>query len=57
MAKVSNGLLRSQKNANAVILTKVRYGDRDVEVSIPHVAKYKDFVPVLVDDIDRTHHD
>jgi phosphoribosylpyrophosphate synthetase len=54
MAKVSNGLLRSQKNANAVILTKVRYGDRDVEVSIPHVAKYKDFVPVLVDDIIST---
>jgi ribose-phosphate pyrophosphokinase len=37
-----------------VILTKVRYGDRDVEVSIPHVAKYKDFVPVLVDDIIST---
>jgi ribose-phosphate pyrophosphokinase len=55
MAKVSNGLLRSQ-NANApyVILTKVRYSDRDVEVSIPHVAKYKDFVPVLVDDIIST---
>jgi ribose-phosphate pyrophosphokinase len=37
-----------------VILTKVRYSDRDVEVSIPHVAKYKDFVPVLVDDIIST---
>jgi ribose-phosphate pyrophosphokinase len=36
-----------------VILTKVRYSDRDVEVSIPH-AKYKDFVPVLVDDIIST---
>ncbi|MFT4983242.1 MAG: ribose-phosphate pyrophosphokinase [Flavobacterium sp.] len=44
------------KNANApyMILTKVRYSDRDVEVSIPHVAKYKDFVPVLVDDIIST---
>jgi ribose-phosphate pyrophosphokinase len=31
----------------------VRY-DIDVEVSIPHVAKYKDFVPVLVDDIIST---
>lgn len=37
-----------------MILTKVRYSDRDVEVSIPHVAKYKDFVPVLVDDIIST---
>jgi ribose-phosphate pyrophosphokinase len=36
-----------------VILTK-GYSDRDVEVSIPHVAKYKDFVPVLVDDIIST---
>jgi hypothetical protein len=38
---VSNGLLRSQKMLANVILTKVRYSDRDVEVSIPHVAKYK----------------
>jgi ribose-phosphate pyrophosphokinase len=44
------------KNANApyVILTKVRHGDSDVEVSIPHLEKYKDYVPVLVDDIIST---
>ena len=44
------------KNANApyVILTKIRHGDRDVEVSIPHLEKYKDYVPVLVDDIIST---
>lgn len=44
------------KNANApyVILTKIRHGDRDVEVSIPHLDKYKDYVPVLVDDIIST---
>lgn len=44
------------KNANApyVILTKVRHGDRDVEVSVPHFDTYKDHIPVLVDDIIST---
>jgi ribose-phosphate pyrophosphokinase len=44
------------KNANApyIILTKIRYGDRDVEVSIPHFDTYKDHSPVLVDDIIST---
>ncbi|UQD56492.1 ribose-phosphate pyrophosphokinase [Flavobacterium sp. K5-23] len=44
------------KNANApyIILTKVRHGDRDVEISVPLIEKYKDFTPVLVDDIIST---
>jgi ribose-phosphate pyrophosphokinase len=44
------------KNANApyIILTKVRHGDRDVEISVPLIEKHKDFTPVLVDDIIST---
>jgi ribose-phosphate pyrophosphokinase len=44
------------KNANApyIILTKIRHGDRDVEVSIPHFEIYKSHIPVLVDDIIST---
>ncbi len=36
------------------VLNKVRHGDRDVEVSIPDVDRYKDSTPVLVDDIIST---
>jgi ribose-phosphate pyrophosphokinase len=44
------------KNANApyIILTKIRHGDRNVEVSVPHFDTYKDHTPVLVDDIIST---
>lgn len=44
------------KNANSpyIILSKIRHGDRDVEVSIPQINQYKDHVPVLVDDIIST---
>ena len=44
------------KNANApyIILTKIRHGARNVEVSIPHFDTYKDHSPVLVDDIIST---
>ncbi|HEA23709.1 hypothetical protein LCGC14_0847330 [marine sediment metagenome] len=44
------------KKANApfTVLQKVRHGDRDVEVSVPDVDKYKDSTPVLVDDIIST---
>jgi len=37
-----------------VVLTKVRHGDRDVEVSVPDVDKWRDATPVLVDDIIST---
>lgn len=36
------------------VLNKIRHGDRDVEVSVPDIEKYKDLTPVLVDDIIST---
>ncbi len=44
------------KNADApfTVLEKVRHGDRNVEVSIPEIDKYKQATPVLVDDIIST---
>jgi ribose-phosphate pyrophosphokinase len=44
------------KNAEVpfIVLEKIRHGDRDVEVSIPHIEKYKNHIPVLVDDIIST---
>lgn len=44
----------NKANAPFTVLEKIRHGDRDVEVSIPDVAKYKDHTPVLVDDIIST---
>ncbi len=37
-----------------VILTKIRRGDRDVEVSIPNVATWHTHTPILIDDIIST---
>lgn len=37
-----------------VVLDKTRRGDRDVEVSVPHVDRWRDRTPVLVDDIIST---
>jgi ribose-phosphate pyrophosphokinase len=37
-----------------VVLQKVRHGDRDVDVSVPDVARWRDHTPVLVDDIVST---
>lgn len=36
------------------VLTKIRHGDKDVEVSVPEIDKYADHRPVLVDDIIST---
>ncbi|AOP35448.1 phosphoribosylpyrophosphate synthetase [Leptospira tipperaryensis] len=36
------------------VLEKIRRGDRDVEVSVPHLEKYKNSTPVLIDDIIST---
>jgi ribose-phosphate pyrophosphokinase len=36
------------------VLEKQRFGDHDVQVSLPHVANYLDRTPVLVDDIIST---
>lgn len=43
-----------QANVPYIILRKKRRGDRDVEISVPDVKKYKDYRPVLVDDIIST---
>ena len=37
-----------------VVLQKVRHGDREVEISVPEVARWRDHIPVLVDDIVST---
>jgi ribose-phosphate pyrophosphokinase len=44
------------KNAEVpfIVLEKIRHGDSDVEVSIPQIEKYKNHIPVLVDDIIST---
>jgi len=44
------------KNANApfIVLEKIRHGDKDVDVSVPEVNNYKNYTPVLVDDIIST---
>jgi ribose-phosphate pyrophosphokinase len=41
-------------DAPFIILEKARRGDEEVEISVPHVEKYKDHIPVLVDDIIST---
>lgn len=41
-------------NAQFTVLQKIRRGDRDVEVTVPHIEQYKDHTPVLVDDIIST---
>lgn len=44
----------NQAGAPFIILEKIRRGDIDVEVSIPHVEQYKEYTPILVDDIIST---
>lgn len=34
-----------------LVLTKIRRGDRDVEVSVPRIAEYRDRTPIVLDDI------
>jgi ribose-phosphate pyrophosphokinase len=43
-------------NAPCIVLTKQRRGDREVEVSVPDVARWRLHTPVLVDDIVSTAH-
>lgn len=49
VAAVANGA-----DAPHVILEKTRRGDRDVEVSVPDIERWRDRTPVLVDDIVST---
>lgn len=44
----------SKADAPFTVLKKIRHGDKDVEVSVPDVEKYKNHTPVLVDDIIST---
>jgi ribose-phosphate pyrophosphokinase len=41
-------------NAPYIILEKTRHGDRDVEIVLPDIARYRTHAPVLVDDIVST---
>ncbi|XDD49915.1 ribose-phosphate diphosphokinase [Leptospira sp. WS92.C1] len=41
-------------NAKFTVLEKIRKGDRDVEISVPNLDRWKDFTPVLIDDIIST---
>lgn len=43
-------------DAPFIVLSKIRSGDRKVQVSVPDVEEYKDHTPVLVDDIISTAH-
>lgn len=43
-----------EADAPWVVLEKIRRGDRDVEVSVPQVERWRDRTPVLVDDIIST---
>ena len=48
------GDVASRADAPFVVLEKVRRGDRDVQVSVPQVDRWRDRTPVLVDDIIST---
>ncbi len=54
--KVSNGVSDVAKKADApfTILEKNRRGDKEVEISIPHIDQYINCTPILVDDIIST---
>lgn len=40
-----------QAGAPFTVLNKTRHGDREVDISIPHIEHWRDHTPVLVDDI------
>lgn len=46
--------IADRAHAPYVILRKVRYSDRDVEISVPDIGRYVTHTPVLVDDIIST---
>jgi len=48
------GAVAQHANAPFVVLRKTRRGDRDVEVSLPDVERWRSHTPVLVDDIVST---
>ncbi len=46
--------IAQKADAPFVVLEKTRKGDKEVEVSIPHIDQYKIHTPVLIDDIIST---
>jgi ribose-phosphate pyrophosphokinase len=50
------GDVAQRAGAPFVVLTKTRHGDRDVEVSVPEIQRWRSHTPVLVDDIVSTAH-
>ncbi|MDP9927953.1 ribose-phosphate pyrophosphokinase [Variovorax paradoxus] len=50
------GAVAEHAHAPFVVLRKTRRGDRDVEVSLPDVERWRSHTPVLVDDIVSTAH-
>lgn len=48
------GQVAGRANAPFVVLSKTRRGDRDVQVSVPDVERWRSHTPVLVDDIVST---
>lgn len=45
------GAVAADAGAPAVVIEKIRRGDRDVQVSVPDVERWRDHTPVPVDDI------
>ena len=41
-------------NAPFIILSKTRYGDKDVKVSMPEIDQFKNYTPIIIDDIIST---
>ena len=50
------GEVAKAANAPYIILNKIRRGDHDVEVSLPEVNTYRNYSPILIDDIISTGH-
>ena len=48
--------IAADAEAPFIVLSKIRSGDRKVQVSVPYVEEYKNHTPILVDDIISTAH-
>ena len=46
----------TQADAPFTVLSKTRHGDRDVDISVPHIERWQHHTPVLVDDIISSGH-
>ncbi|REJ76293.1 MAG: ribose-phosphate pyrophosphokinase [Acidobacteria bacterium] len=48
------GVVAQKANLPFTVLQKTRYGDSEVEVSVPEIADYQNHTPILIDDIIST---